>query len=200
MSPITALCSTLLTSLLVLQPLLCMAEEPSPPSLLARMKGWETLAMPSANMDPALKPEEVLLVDLKEHRSRPLRTLDIVAYNVAVDPGLASTLGRPVVYIMRVVAVAGDRVSVAGGLVIRNRQAVPDPYANLSQLNAISANAKEVLVPFGHVYVLGDNRGNSNDSRFNGPIAVRSIRGIVKFAGRSSIIGPFRSVEPVPSQ
>jgi signal peptidase I len=187
--------ATWAVTLSLLLPLASSVAEPVLPSLSARSTRWETLVMPGSNMEPTLRVDEVLLVDIKEHRTRPLRAGDIVAYNVEVDPKALPTPGKDLVFVMRVVAVAGDRVAVADGLVTRNGQPMNEPHANLSLLNAFTATSKEVLVPSEHVYVLGDNRGNSNDSRFTGPISLQAVRGTVKFAGRPHVNGPLRSVD-----
>lgn len=186
---------SLIAPFLLLMPPEAVAAEPAPPGLLARASGWDTAIMPSTCMAPTLSPDEALLIDRKAHHARALHAGDIVAFDVADGGKTTPRAGGPLLFIMRVVGVPGDRVALASGLVVRNGQPIKEAYANLRLVNVITATAKEVVVPADHVYVLGDNRGNSNDSRYIGPVPLSAIRGIVKFAGRSPLTGPFRSVE-----
>jgi signal peptidase I len=184
-----------LVLLLLSMPPIARAAEPAPPSLWARASGWDTALMPSANMAPTLAPNEALLIDRRAHQTRALRAGDIVAYDVADDDKSTPQPGGPFLFVMRVVGVPGDRIALTAGRVVRNDRAMTEPYANLALVNVLTATAKEVVVPGDHVFVLGDNRGNSLDSRFTGSIPLSAIRGVVKFAGKSVLNGPFRSVE-----
>ncbi len=81
----------------------------------------------------------------------------------------AATQGRSdQTFIKRVVGLPGDRIALQGGHVVRNGQPVPEPYAQ-SCADA-SCNLTAVTVPPGSYYLLGDNRDDSDDSRFWGPV------------------------------
>lgn len=71
-------------------------------------------------------------------------------------------------YVKRVVGEPGDKLSVRGGRVIRNGKPVDEPYAQACEEEV--CNLKEFTVPAGHYYMMGDNRGNSVDSRYWGPL------------------------------
>ena len=71
-------------------------------------------------------------------------------------------------------AVAGDRVAISGGKLYVNGVAQNEPYL-LEQ--DFSGEMPETVVPAGDVFVMGDNRNNSGDSRLFGPIATDSIIG-----------------------
>lgn len=62
--------------------------------------------------------------------------------------------------VKRVIAVGGDVVEIRNGVVILNGEPLTEPYATPDK----SQNAKPVTVPDGCCYVMGDNRGASNDS------------------------------------
>lgn len=95
-------------------------------------------------------------------------------------------------YIKRVVAVGGDRIRYEGTprRLFVNDRVVPQPYV----LHGIDRNSpglgardcrrlhmrvagRDCLVPSGDVFVMGDHRGNSEDSRFIGPVRDRTIVG-----------------------
>jgi signal peptidase I len=77
--------------------------------------------------------------------------------------------------IKRVVAVAGDRVRVVNGVLRVNGETQEEPYVE-PQLPNGSVYGPERL-PEGNVFVMGDNRGNSADSRVFGLLPVENIEG-----------------------
>ena len=81
----------------------------------------------------------------------------------------------PRTFIKRVVGVGGDRIEIRGGHVIRNGRAADEPFA--SGCNEPACNLGEVVVAPGTYFLMGDNRANSNDSRFWGPVPRRWIIG-----------------------
>src|SRR5262249_57799805 len=84
--------------------------------------------------------------------------------------------------IKRIVAVEGDRVSIKAGRAIVNGMTVAEPYVDPGPADGINANMPEVRVPPGHVFVLGDNRAISVDSRdtvAHGPVPVDKLIGRV---------------------
>jgi signal peptidase I len=82
------------------------------------------------------------------------------------------------VRVHRIVAVAGDRVSSPDGKLLVNGQPASESYL---PRGSTTYNVAETTIPPHTVYVLGDNRGNSKDSRYCGPVPVRVVIGRVVF-------------------
>lgn len=78
----------------------------------------------------------------------------------------------------RVVALAGDSISIDAGRAVVN--GVPEGGDHLIY-SASDVSVPELEVPQGHVYVLGDNRPVSLDSRFFGPVPLDAVYGRLLF-------------------
>jgi signal peptidase I len=77
--------------------------------------------------------------------------------------------------IKRVVGVAGDEVEVRNGTLLVNGEDREEPYLNRSL--PFNGSYGPSVVPEGHVFVMGDNRANSADSRVFGPLPIENIEG-----------------------
>jgi len=90
--------------------------------------------------------------------------------------------------VKRVIGVAGDEIDLADGHVLRNGQSIDEPYLpegmRTDPASEVQSNlVYPVRVPPGHVFVMGDNRTGSSDSRVTavGFIRVDDILGRVSF-------------------
>ena len=82
-------------------------------------------------------------------------------------------------FVKRIVGKPGDRLKVLGGAVYINGRRQDEPYAQLDEGCPICNLPEEITIPADHLFVLGDNRGASADSREWGPVPSRSIVGKV---------------------
>ncbi len=100
---------------------------------------------------------------------------DIVVFKYPKDPKLD--------YIKRVIATAGDTVEIRDKKVFINGISVEDPHGEFRNSRILSAsesprdNYGPMTVPEGHLFVMGDNRDNSADSRFWGFVGLKAVRG-----------------------
>ncbi|MCC6705064.1 MAG: signal peptidase I [Thermomicrobiales bacterium] len=148
------------------------------------------------SMDPNLDNGEMLLVNRHAYETYNLSALinwlpfinindHVVTPFGAVERGDIVVFNPPnddKPYIKRIIATAGDEVSFQDGHVFVNGQQVIEEHI-VKPTNCPSASCREaIIVPEGYVYVLGDNRTSSQDSRYFGPIAIDSIIGKAIFA------------------
>ncbi len=149
----------------------------------------ESLAVLGASMEPTIhcarptmgckagREDQVVVRDETQIERR-----EIVAFRVGTKAKRLCGAGG--LFIKRVVALAGDEVSFVDGGVYVNRVRLRERYAN-GPTDAGQAGSK-VDVPAKHVFVLGDNRAQSCDSRVWGPLAVRKVVGVAFEIQRAS--------------
>ncbi len=142
--------------------------------------------IPSPSMVPTLAEGQRILVNRVGNNFGDPKNGQIIVFNPPSGAGemVADKCGAPVgddqpclkpkdgklkqAYVKRVVGEPGDKLRVENGHVIRNGKPVDEPYAQSCEDDM--CNLKEFTVPAGHYFMMGDNRGNSEDSRFWGPL------------------------------
>jgi signal peptidase I len=127
----------------------------------------EPFWIPSESMLPTLQVGDRVFVNKFIYRFSEPKRGDIVVFG--------SLEGEDEDLIKRIVAVPGDRVRVVNGVPRVNGERQEEPYVK-PQFPDGSVYGP-TRVPKGEVFVMGDNRGNSLDSRFFGPVPIEDIQG-----------------------
>jgi signal peptidase I len=167
--------------------------------------GAQLFYIPSASMEPQLNPGDRVLVSKLAYDLHSIHRGDVVVFEAPVRKlpdksnivvkgirGVLQAIGvaQPSTedYIKRVIALPGETVETRNGEIWVDGQPLTEPYLSVRAIVSPGpAIIKPVKVPAGELWVMGDNRSNSQDSRFFGPIK-RS-----KVIGRAILrIWPFR--------
>lgn len=82
-------------------------------------------------------------------------------------------------YIKRVIGVAGDHIQIKDGAVYRNGEKLDELYLRTSVTSPQEEEYSDVVVPEGTVYLMGDNRDSSLDSRTFGCVPLDRVNGCV---------------------
>jgi signal peptidase I len=151
----------------------------------------QAFSIPSASMEPQLEPGDRVVVSRTAYRLHDPRRGDIVVFDApgqppADDPVLPVRLAEDVLegiglrqpdeteLVKRVVGLPGEVIEARGGRVVIDGRELVEPYL---PADVATGDFGPITVPDGTVFVLGDNRGDSADSRVIGPVDVDTIVG-----------------------
>ncbi len=138
--------------------------------LLVRAAVVVPVEVDSASMEPTLRRGDVVLVSRRPPDVTDLERGDLVVFRWP---------GDRVRTLKRVVAVGGESLVVRDGVLYVDDQPVREPYVDPATVDGYYSQT--FTVPEGSVFVLGDNRGNSLDSRDHGPVNSSQLLGRVLF-------------------
>lgn len=131
--------------------------------------------IPSGSMEDTIMPGDMVFSEKISYYMRSPERGDIVTF---ADPEVA---GRTL--IKRVIATEGQTVDLVDGKVVVSGIQLDEPYTKGKESLPLSRTAADAdisypyTVPAGHVWVMGDNRTASQDSRYFGSVPVSSITG-----------------------
>jgi signal peptidase I len=129
------------------------------------------------SMEHTLEPDQYVLVDKLTPRLDVYKRGDIVVFTPPADWATADQTP----FIKRVIGVGGDNVEIREGLVYVNGTSLEEPYiyadAPGDPQQPTIASQDHWVVPAGELFLMGDHRANSADSRSFGPVPVANIIG-----------------------
>jgi signal peptidase I len=160
-------------------------------ALTVRCCVFEPFKIPSGSMIPTLQIGDYIIVLKYKYGLRlpfvtnsaimwdqPQRG-DVVVFTRPDDPSTPGEDDSKINLIKRVIGTAGDRIEVRGTRVLINGTEAVEPYAQWAAGGNLEGNFGPVVVPEGHILLLGDNRDHSKDSRFwtDSFLDVRRVKG-----------------------
>lgn len=142
------------------------------------------------SMYPTIQPYNYLIVNKVPYFTGQPQNGDIIVFKVRIF----SEGGEEKDLIKRIIGIPGDTLSIRDNTVYRNGEPLKEPYVNGG---ITPGEMEEVTVEVNHVFVMGDNRANSMDSRdiSIGQIPYEDIMGRVDLR-----LYPFYEIGPVVSQ
>lgn len=131
--------------------------------------------IPTKSMQDTIMPGDMVFSEKVSYYTRQPEPGDIVTFT---DPEVPSRT-----LIKRVIATGGQEVDLVDGKVVVDGEVLDEPYTQGKESRPLSRTASDVeisypfTVPQGSVWVMGDNRTESQDSRYFGAIPLSSISG-----------------------
>lgn len=134
-------------------------------AFLVRTFVLESFEVEGTSMLPTLRSGDRVLVNKLAFRLGQPKTGEIVVFQSPVIPSQD--------WIKRVIGVPGDTVMVRNNVVYLNGKPYPEPFVHYPQ----SVNVAKTYVPPGYLWVEGDNRPKSFDSRMFGLLPMKDVKG-----------------------
>lgn len=161
-------------------------------ALVIRTFVVQAFKIPSGSMLPTLQIGDHILVNKFIYAFRPIQRGDIIVFKFPQDETRD--------FIKRVIGLPGDTLEIRGKRILINGIPLQEPYAVYSDGPFARGGDRDQLgplvIPPGQLFMMGDNRDHSMDSRVWGFLDARKIKGkafIVYFSIRSEEI-PYTSV------
>jgi len=124
----------------------------------ARQFVAESFRIPSLSMSPTLRTGDHVVANKLAYRLGSPRVGDLAVLEAPTGEVMAK----------RIVALGGQRVAIRDGVLFVDRHRRDEPYVDHDMVDGFFFGPERV--PAGDVFVMGDNRGDSEDSRDYGPI------------------------------
>lgn len=142
---------------------------------LLALRLWvvEPITVRSDSMEPTVPAGSIVWLDKAGPRLAGVPPGALVVFNGPDD----DEMPNEAVLLKRVVAAQGQTVAIRDGVLFVDGAEAREPYVNRRTIDGVYFGT--VTVPPGHLFVLGDNRENSIDSRDFGTIPVTAIQGTV---------------------
>ena len=164
-----------------------IGQAPKRPSFLSRLllrvraaiSGHEVFCVPNQSMLSTMNIRDEVIVDRAAYKNQPVCRGDAIVYKSQKHNNLLLP--------SRVVALAGDTIEIREGSLFVNEKLVPEPYVDTDAADQeYSKQFARAVVPAGHVFILGDFRDMSEDSRVIGPVATSHIHARI-LQGKSNV-------------
>lgn len=127
-----------------------------------------------ASMEPTFISGDYIMTSKITYKFRPPKRGDVIVFKSPKNPDIE--------YIKRIVGVSGDKVEIKNSQIFVNNNLVPENYISEATNLWDGGYAKEgvpMTVLENYLFVMGDNRPRSSDSREFGPVPIDSIIGQV---------------------
>ncbi len=132
---------------------------------------YQPVRVEGTSMQPRLHDNDRLFINKFVYRFESIHRGDVVVFHYPGDPSKS--------YIKRVIALPGDELRIADGVVYLNGEPLAEPY--VPPLFEDGRSVEQERIPAGTYWVMGDHRSISSDSRDFGPVPRGLIYGKAAF-------------------
>jgi signal peptidase I len=122
----------------------------------------KSFRIPNSSMEPTLEIGDRLVANAKAYNQAGPARYDLVVFKYPEK--------ESILYIKRVLGLPGEKIEIIGHIVYVNDHPLNEPYAKYIDPDSQYDHYGPYLLTQGKYFVMGDNRDNSQDSRFWGPV------------------------------
>lgn len=133
----------------------------------------KAFSIPTQAMSPTLEIGDKLVADMSAYKGKGPARGDVVIFNYPNDGSVP--------YVKRVIGLPGERFEMSGRVVAINGRPIAEDYAQYIDPYSVDSHYGPYTVPEGSYFMLGDNRDNSQDSRFRGFVSRRQLLGQARY-------------------
>ncbi|PWQ96383.1 signal peptidase I [Leucothrix arctica] len=138
-----------------------------------RVLGFEIFRIPSGSMQPTLVPGDNIFVSTRIYNEQEPQINDVIIFLYPKN--------KEVNYVKRLIGLGGDTVRIENFNVYVNDKIINQTYLDNNFVQRpFSRYMQEITIPEDKLFVLGDNRDNSNDGRFFGLVDRADVIGKAK--------------------
>lgn len=138
--------------------------------------GYKPYKIPTGTMIPTIAMGDHVMVDQRIYGTEEIQRGDVVVFPYPEKPETT--------FIKRVIGLGGETIEIKNDVVLINHSPIEEPYAlfdsELAKTISIRSrlrNMGPILIPENKLFVMGDNRYNSNDSRLWGFLDANTVTG-----------------------
>lgn len=129
----------------------------------------ESRFVPSPSMVPTIQVHDRFLLNKTAYWFKKPERYQIVIFKPPAQAGAKDD------FVKRIIGLPGETIKVHNGVVYINEKPLDEPY--ITPDRAPVGEFSSFIIPDDHVFVMGDNRNNSQDSRYFGPLPIENIKG-----------------------
>ena len=118
-------------------------------------------------MAPALTTDDACTVNPFEYSSHPIERFDIVVYEAPDDVKRRTNQKGEVPFLKRVLGLPGEKLEIRNNLLYINDQLIEEPFEKIVDEHDPKKSYGPITIAKDLYFVAGDNRPNSDDSRYN---------------------------------
>jgi len=129
--------------------------------------------IPTQSMSPTLELGDHLIVDMKAYQTNEPQRGDLIVFKYPMI--------KSVPYVKRLIGLPGETIEIRNRMIYVNGNPLIERYVQYTDPNSISEHYGPYNLAHGEYFVLGDNRDNSQDSRYWGPVKKSLILGQARY-------------------